>query len=51
MSLLKKVAFEKSYPEAKKNGTSASPATARARRVLPVPGGLFDLGVSLVPVP
>ena len=26
-------------PEAKKNGTPASPAIALARRVLPVPGG------------
>ena len=29
----------KSEPEMEKNGTSASPAMARARRVLPVPGG------------
>ena len=29
----------KSEPEIEKNGTPASPATARARRVLPVPGG------------
>ena len=29
----------KSEPEIKKNGTSASPATALASRVLPVPGG------------
>ena len=29
----------KSEPEMEKNGTPASPATARARRVLPVPGG------------
>ncbi len=28
-----------SDPERKKNGTSASPATARASSVLPVPGG------------
>ena len=28
-----------SEAEAEKNGTSASPATARASRVLPVPGG------------
>ena len=28
-----------SEPERLKNGTPASPATARARRVLPVPGG------------
>ncbi|MNT87504.1 hypothetical protein D3C72_2279240 [compost metagenome] len=28
-----------SVPEMEKNGTPASPATARARRVLPVPGG------------
>ncbi len=29
----------KSEPEMEKNGTPASPATARASRVLPVPGG------------
>ncbi|CDD33168.1 uncharacterized protein BN762_00886 [Bacteroides sp. CAG:714] len=29
----------KSEPEIEKNGTSASPATALAKRVLPVPGG------------
>ena len=29
----------KSDPESEKNGTSASPATAFANRVLPVPGG------------
>ena len=29
----------KSEPEIEKNGTSASPATARASSVLPVPGG------------
>ena len=29
----------KSDPEMEKNGTPASPATARAKRVLPVPGG------------
>ena len=29
----------KSEPEMEKNGTPASPATARARSVLPVPGG------------
>jgi len=29
------------YPEAKKNGTPASPATARANKVFPVPGGLY----------
>ena len=29
----------KSEPEMEKKGTSASPATALARRVLPVPGG------------
>ena len=29
----------KSEPEMRKNGTPASPATARARSVLPVPGG------------
>ena len=29
----------KSEPESEKNGTPASPATALARRVLPVPGG------------
>src|SRR5213075_890457 len=29
----------KSEPEIEKNGTPASPATARASRVLPVPGG------------
>ena len=29
----------KSEPEIEKNGTFASPATARARRVFPVPGG------------
>ena len=29
----------KSEPESEKNGTFASPATAFARRVLPVPGG------------
>ena len=29
----------KSEPEIEKNGTPASPATARAKRVLPVPGG------------
>ena len=40
----------KSEPEIEKNGTPASPATARASRVLPVPGGpveqhaLRDLG-------
>ena len=28
-----------SEADAEKNGTPASPATARARRVLPVPGG------------
>ena len=28
-----------SLPEMEKNGTCASPATARASRVLPVPGG------------
>ena len=28
-----------SEPDIEKNGTSASPATARASRVLPVPGG------------
>lgn len=30
-----------SGPAAWKNGTPASPATARARRVFPVPGGPF----------
>ena len=29
----------KSLPAARKKGTPASPATARARRVFPVPGG------------
>ena len=29
----------KSEPEIEKNGTLASPATARAKRVFPVPGG------------
>ena len=29
----------KSEPEIEKNGTPASPATARASSVLPVPGG------------
>ena len=29
----------KSEPEIEKNGTPASPATARANKVLPVPGG------------
>jgi len=29
----------KSEPEIEKNGTPASPATARANNVLPVPGG------------
>ena len=29
----------KSEPDTDKKGTPASPATARARRVLPVPGG------------
>ena len=28
------------YPDAKKKGTLASPATARANKVFPVPGGL-----------
>ena len=32
----------KSEPEIEKNGTPASPATARARRVLPVPGGPYS---------
>ena len=31
----------KSEPEIEKNGTPASPATARANRVLPVPGGPY----------
>ncbi len=31
-----------SEPEIEKNGTPASPATARARSVLPVPGGPFS---------
>jgi hypothetical protein len=31
----------KTHPEAKKNGTPASPATARASIVLPVPGDLM----------
>jgi hypothetical protein len=32
--------IEGHYPDAKKNGTPASPATALASIVLPVPGGL-----------
>src|ERR671926_1738238 len=32
----------KSEPEIEKNGTPASPATARASRVLPVPGGPYN---------
>lgn len=32
----------KSEPEIEKNGAPASPATARARRVLPVPGGPYS---------
>ena len=32
----------KSEPEMEKNGTPASPATARASRVLPVPGGPYS---------
>ena len=32
----------KSDPEIEKNGTPASPATARASRVLPVPGGPYS---------
>lgn len=31
--------LKRPYPEAKRNGTPASPATARASIVLPVPGG------------
>jgi hypothetical protein len=34
----------KSDPEIEKNGTPASPATARASRVLPVPGGPTNKG-------
>lgn len=33
-------------PDAKKNGTPASPATARAKSVFPVPGGLYEVSVS-----
>ena len=32
----------KSEPEIEKNGTPASPATARASSVLPVPGGPYS---------
>ena len=32
----------KSEPEIEKNGTPASPATARASSVLPVPGGPYE---------
>ena len=42
-----------SEPEIEKNGTPASPATARARSVLPVPGGPTSrtpLGKSVVGV-
>ena len=31
------------YPDAKKKGTLASPATARANMVFPVPGGLAEI--------